>query len=219
MVKFGLACGVLVTVAFALFQWRWNAATQRDSISGLWSDACPCHVPCMCWRTNRSSSSNCFNVNLYRITRDESLTANLRGSQFVVIESSDTPYAAPFPQTVFVDSSASPDQVSIITALAAKYFAHAKVIRQPMVYRENGNNQQLEIPNVLSYNIQISEARPKNDVSDFLYHWLTNPRQGIVTKVWYGPPGEQSIEYSGTNALKGEFHMLRPSPSRKGEGR
>src|SRR5260370_14824530 len=133
MVKFGLVFGMLATVGFVLILWQWYQAMRRDSMSGLWSDACPCHVPCLCWRTGSSSSPNCFNVNLYRITQDESHTTNLRGSQFVVIESSDAPYAAPFPQTVFVDSSASPDQVRVITSLAEKYFAHAKVIRHPSV--------------------------------------------------------------------------------------
>lgn len=212
MVKVGVVFGMLATVGFLLLQWQWYPDTQRASISGLWSDACPCHVPCMCWRTGSSSSPNCLNVNLYRITQDGSHEANLRGTQFVVIESSEVPYAAPFPQTVMIDSSASPDQVRAITSLAVKYFTNAKITLQPMVYRENGNSQELEISNVLTYKIQISEKSPKNDVSDFLYHWLANPKQGIVTKVWYGPPGQQAIQYSGTNALKGDFRMLWPVP-------
>jgi hypothetical protein len=209
-VKFRLVLAALAILAFALFEDR-STAPHDSTVSGFWSDACPCKIPCPCWRTGHSSAPKCLNLHLYRILQDDSETANLRGLQFVVLESPDAPYAAPVARTVFVDSLTSDGQIIALTGLAEKYLGHVQFVRQHLVFRETRGNQRLEIPDLLSFNIEISNSPPQNEVSNFLYSWLKNPKQGVASEVWYGPAGQEAIKYSGTNALTAEFHMVRQS--------
>jgi hypothetical protein len=78
-------------------------------------------------------------------------------------------------------------------------------------YHETDKTQDLLIPGVLRYEVNFDVERPlSNEVSENLYPWLSNPRQGIVTSVVYTAPGEDTVRYSKTNALSATFRIPMP---------
>lgn len=182
----------------------------RGYLSGLWSDACPCKIPCPCWRTNHSSAPECINVHVFRITHDEASGLNLSGSEFVLIAAPKSLYAAPTPVRLFIDPSVSDSKLAGIKSLITRYFGPIEIVRLPIRFSESDHSQSVEIPGMLTYTVRSLGEPPAPTVKDYLYPWLVNPMQGVVREVDYNAPGHKAIHYSGTNSLLAEFRMLWP---------
>jgi len=179
-------------------------------IVGQWSDACPCKIPCPCWRTRRSSSPNCVNVHVFRITDDESAGTNLAGSVFVLLQIPRSAYAAPSPETLFLDRLTPADKSVAIETLIRSYFGAVKTVRVPLRFSENEHGQSVQIPGVLTYRVRPLREPPLQTVADYLYPWLSDPIQGVAVEVTYRVPGHKTIRYSETNSIFAQFRLLRP---------
>ncbi len=71
--------------------------------SGTWSDACPCTIPCMCWKEKKASVPDCFNVQVFKIDRGSYRGVKIGGSLFVLVGTSGKPYSAPSATTLIID--------------------------------------------------------------------------------------------------------------------
>lgn len=82
-----------------------NAKLQKPSqsdIAGVWSDACPCKIPCLCWRS-KPKVLRCVNVQVFHIDHGFYDGINLAGATFVLVSSADDNLSAPTPKILYVD--------------------------------------------------------------------------------------------------------------------
>lgn len=200
---------VAVAAVFVSLQiaaiYRSNA--QPAYVAGRWSDACPCDVPCPCWRTSRASARVCLNVHVFHIRTDESSASNIARLGFVLLMKPKAAYGAPSPSTLYIDSVVPMQQVVEVENLVRQTFGDLQTVRLPIRFSENHLIQSVEIPGVLDYKVRRGREAPTGDVANYLYSWLSKPVQGVALDVRYQEPGREAIHYSGTNSISAEFRL------------
>lgn len=181
-------------------------------ISGTWSDACPCNIPCSCWSRRESSAQTCVNFHVFRIQSGWYDGADLTGSVFVLLNLPKGPRQAPVPDTLFVAADDPRKAAAIEDGLKRLFgFTAPTVSRTSIQYFESGRKQKVSIPGLLSYEVSFErEQRLSADVSDNLYNWLSSPKQGSVESVVYSPTAGERVKYANTNAISAEFRIRVP---------
>jgi hypothetical protein len=189
--------GFALVLAVSLFGSSGRLPGYRsDLISGVWSDACPCLVPCGCWRTQRSAAVKCVNLHVFKVQRGTYEDVDLTGSVFVLLNLPTEAHAAPKANTLFVESSASPRQREAIEALVSNYFGPVPSKSVVIKFSQDGHGQKAVIPGLLNYKIKFREMSPADEVKDYLYTWLYDAKQGTTLEVTYTPPGQKEVRYS-----------------------
>lgn len=183
--------------------------SNRTIISGKWSDACPCKIPCPCWKTHKSAARRCVNFHVFHIQSGQYSGVDLAGSIFVLVNLPLALGQAPVPATLFIDTADLKKASAIEDSLRTLFgFTPANVTVAPIRYRESGKTERLWIPGLLSYKVSFEHKRSlSSEVSENLYEWLSDPKQGLVESLIYLPQGQDPVEYSQTNALFGYFRI------------
>jgi len=182
---------------------------QSSAIVGSWTDACPCPIVCPCWKSHKSSARSCINFHVFHIESGRFHGVDLQASTFVLVNSPLVLGDAPAPDTL-ITQTADPEKVRILQEGVLLWFGFAppKTLRATIAYRETASEQEITIRNLLSYKIRFNQRQPISfDVSDYLYPWLFDARQGIAKSVVYSPAGQSAVRYSHTNALRGRFRI------------
>src|SRR5581483_5572490 len=183
--------------------------------SGTWSDACPCTIPCMCWKEKKASVPDCFNVQVFKIDRGSYRGVKIGGSSFVLVGTSGKPYSAPSATTLIIDKRLDKRRALAIEEFISRQFGQVKVLRLPLVVVEKPGIQKATVSGVLFYAVHLSKNDTVSaDVANFLYPWLNEARKGVSGNVLYSTDSNR-VSFSGTNALTEElgatlsFHYLR----------
>lgn len=186
-----------------------NSGSGPTYISGTWSDACPCSIPCSCWKMNRSSAQLCVNFHVFRIRSGLYDGTDLAGSTFVLVNLPRVPGERPVPDTLIIGMADAKTASAIENVVRHSFaFSPSNVSRTAMQYHETERTQELLIRGLLNYKISFEVERPLSDeVSENLYPWLSNTRQGIVKSVIYSPAAGKTVRYSDTNAISGVFRI------------
>lgn len=189
--------------------WALSAVRPPDFIEGVWSDVCPCSIPCSCWHTHRSNAPRCLNFHVFKVIHGMYGGTDLSGATFVLLNLPASAFQAPSPRTLFIDQGLSEQKAIAIEGLIGKYFGPTHTRRAPIDFREHSSRQEVTIPGILSFGISLDSSLDLSDqVSEDLYPWLFNPKQGIAYHVSYLPLGQEPIRYSGTNAISASFRIL-----------
>jgi hypothetical protein len=194
-----MSCALCVVVVFS---------SPKTYLSGTWSDACPCKIPCSCWKTLRSSASLCVNFQVFKIEDGVYDGEDLAGVVFVVLNEPGASGEAPLPHTVFLPNLEKNKSAALEKAVNDLLnLRTARVVHSAIKHVLNHNEQKVEIPGILKYDIYVNGNYPSKDVSDHVYSWLSNPKQGHTKSVIYLPDG---VKYSKTNALFARFKIPIP---------
>lgn len=188
-------------------------AQQSDYVEGKWSDACPCKVACPCWKTKRSSSQLCVNVQVFQVTSDSSSSNKLTGSRFVLLNLPDDSYQAPRADTLFIDVTLPDSKSAQIESLVKNTFGTFKVVRVPIEIMERDSRLNVRVAERLRYEAETDGKAPAQEVIEHLYPWLHNPEQGytVSADIKYGRDNKESIQYSRSNSIFAKFRMLKPN--------
>jgi len=154
------------------------------------------------------------NFHVFRITAGVFDGVDLRGAVFVVVNLPRAPRQQPVADTLFVRKE-DEGKGSAIQMLLQRVFALTprKVSTSSIEFHESRKKVQVKIPGLLLYKISFGRNQALHpDVSENLYPWLFDSRQGTVDAVSYSPENEKSVTYSNTNALSGTFRVAIPSP-------
>ena len=193
----------------SLLLYALSGAPSASIISGSWSDACPCNIPCPCWSKHQSSAQFCTNFHVFKIRSGSYQGIDLARSVFVLANLPRAPRQAPVADTLFVGTADEKKALAIENLVREVFsFSPSRVLLTSIQFRESVKKQELLIHGVLHYKIDFEVQRPlSNEVSENLYPWLSDTKQGIVKSVIYSPKQGEAIEYSNTNALSGTFRV------------
>ena len=64
-------------------------------LEGVWSDACPCKIPCPCWKTQTANVVRCVNPQVFHITKGHFGSHDLSGVTFVLVGLPNRNYGPP----------------------------------------------------------------------------------------------------------------------------
>jgi hypothetical protein len=190
-----------------------SGTSKLSIIVGTWSDACPCEIPCQCWSTLQSSTEFCVNFHVFKIQNGTYDDVNLAQSIFVLENIPRAPRLAPKTNTLIIGTT-DQRKASAIEHLVRQVFSFKprNIVLTNITMYDREKYQEVSIPGRLHYRISFTENRPLADqVSEHLYPWLSEVKQGTVKNVIYSPPDGQRVEYSGTNALSGVFRVRAAS--------
>jgi len=158
---------------------------------------------------HKSSAQKCINFHVFHIDSGIFSDVDLAGSTFVLLNSPLTPGNAPSPQILFINTtdrkkaSATSNSLRILFGLRP-----LKIVQTRIDFRAAGSSQQVSIPGILSYRVSSEQQRSLSpEVSDNLYPWLFNAKQGVVESVVYSPQGQGAVSYTKTNAIFGQFRI------------
>lgn len=204
-----LLCLIVASSGLILAQ---NSKFNSDYISGTWSDACPCNIPCPCWKRHESSAQMCVNFHVFKIQSGSYEGADLSGSVFVLLNLPKAPRQVPVPDALFVATDDGRKAAAIEDGLRHLFgFTAPTVSRTSIQYFDSGKKQRVSIPGLLSYEVSFErKQRLSDDVSDNLYSWLSNAKQGSVKLVVYSPATGEKVKYAHTNAISAEFRIRVP---------
>jgi hypothetical protein len=190
-----------------------EGADRRSSekrATGVWSDACPCAIPCSCWRHGKANVPKCVNVQVYAPKSSGRSRAN--DPVFVLVGLPVKPYGSPSAYSLFIDKRMSRPVVD-----AMRDFFEDNYWIQPgteqIVHvnaRLRPDSQVVEIPGVLSYKAHLLSNDVDQDVGRYLYPWLDTPKQWTTQIVRYKQREDGFVEYSGTNSLFATFNLGEP---------
>jgi hypothetical protein len=179
----------------------------RD-VSGAWSDACPCAIPCPCWRTHKSSVRTCLNIQTFQIGKGRYEGADLSGAAFVLLSLPVLPGEAPIPERLFVSDSATEKETHAIRALIERQLGEVTVSRAPLRITADNDRVEASVAGVISYRVRAAgQAPPLAGVSNYLYPWLSDVKQWTAEEVTYRSPAGERTRYSNTNSLHGHFRI------------
>lgn len=193
--------------------------SKGDHLVGLWSDACPCRIPCPCWKSGKASAAFCLNIQLYDINQAILKGVDKGNLQFVLIAMPMGSLGISTPRWAYVDSTMQQDKVqAVIELVQMLYGVPVKVIPDKVVIRALPGLHEVNIPRVLTYKVrrrEADEAKVDQSVASYLYPWLREPEQGLTELALYTPEGEE-IRYEGTNSLFARVEWPRTSrPAKK----
>lgn len=202
-----------------------TSSESADYIGGRWSDACPCEIPCPCWKIGQSKIKTCLNIQVYWIESGVLRNEKVGETLFVVVSRPVRDYLAPSPMIIYVGERASQEVTNAFSSLLRKLHGDPFTLRTERVqihYKLQNDEHQITIPGVLDYKIHATHENRaltlSNEVRAHMYSWLSEPRQGITRRVKYeGMDGP--VSFTGTNALFARFHLpfgdrSRDRPSR-----
>jgi hypothetical protein len=154
----------------------------------------------------------CVNFHVFRVHSGSYDGVDLGGSVFVLVNLPKGPWQAPIANALFVDTGDARKVAAIANSLKHLFgFTVPTVSRASIQYSESGRKQRVSIPGLLSYNISFERDQLLSaDVSENLYNWLTNARQGSVESVVYSPGTGETAKYANTNAIFAEFRIPVP---------
>ena len=184
-------------------------SNEGISITGSWSDSCPCRAPCPCWRTGRANVSKCVNVQVYQ--------AHLQGkgttptdSVFVLVGVPRHPYEDPELYTLYRERDVRNDLLGGLQGLFEGFYEVKLQDSQQVSISASikEHSHQVSIPGVLRYEV----VSLRKDVVDgrlrrYLYPWLDHPKQWETRLTKYQYPDGSSVAYRRTNALEARFHL------------
>jgi hypothetical protein len=218
-----LSLMVVLVLVFLQYGSRSNAmqlssARAEEAMIGAFSDACPCRIPCTCWRTSKANVERCFNVHVYSVKPGPNAGSKARNSTFVFIGIPTRPYEAPAPYKLFVDESAPAKVVGQMSAFFYNNYGISSTVieRVPIQANVSQNSHSVIIPGVLTYKVSPSDKSLAPEVRDFLYPWLHRPQQWEVRQVRY-TSGSDNTDYSGTNSVSAEFRIPTVTTDHKDE--
>lgn len=150
---------LLITLFLASDQAGWPAFVSRDDhIIGLWSDACPCQIPCPCWKSGKANASLCVNVQLYAISQAVLNGVATRDLQFVLVAMPTGPHGISIPRRAYVDSGVPGEKVRTMTKLIEMmYGVSVQVIRRKVHISTSSEKHEVTIPGVLTYKSKASQ--------------------------------------------------------------
>jgi hypothetical protein len=175
-------------------------------ISGVWSDACSCAIPCPCWETGSANVRRCLNVQMFQPKTHDSSNG---GATFVLIGNSEG-YWAPSKYTLYVSNSADATLVSKLTDFFGSYYGVGpEDLRRVVINVEtSAYTQRLEIPGVLHYSIEsLPKTALSDSVSDHLCEFLLKPKQWKTHALTYQSETGTVIRYKGTSSLTAQFQI------------
>jgi hypothetical protein len=177
----------------------------KEEISGNWSDACPCSVPCPCWRTGRANGPHCWNVQVFQLEKP------LTRRETLILVGSSEGYWAPSQYILYTDKTADDSGIRKLSGFfEANYGVDVRASRRAEIRDESSRGQlRIEIPGILKYYIEPSPATPlSGTVRDYLYSLVAKPAQWKTRLVKYqSRESESTIEYKRTSSLIGELHL------------
>lgn len=206
------SCPALAILARPQPQTLPGPVLARDDVelTGTWSDACPCKIPCPCWSKGRSSTAQCANIQVFRL--DGHLGALLlRNLVCVLINHSLEPFEQPVPRVLYVDESGGRE-----LGEATFRFFRGRLGRGPtdgvrliaIQGQFSPRVQRVTIPGILDYEVCAAASGSSlgldRDLRDHLYPWLQEPEQWIARKVNLHLDKEKA-SYEGTNAISARF--------------
>lgn len=183
---------------------------DRNDIAGEWSDACPCRIPCPCWKTSRSQVRRCVNVQVFHIEHGQYQGIDFAGATLVLVNTPETDFDSPGSRILYVAQEYDKaDGARALSRLFSDIFKlpprrGIRFVRMNTIITYG--RQVVAIPNVLTYVVSQSDglSRPDDTVRDDLYSWLEEPKQWRTQKVSYLP---EKTQYQRTNALYGRFRV------------
>src|SRR5882724_8849943 len=92
---------------------------SSETVSGVWSDSCPCRVPCPCWKTGKASANKCVNVQVYQA---HSFGLQKENTLFVLVGVPKHPYGAPEDYSLYVDPHVTKDNLDQLKDLLASFY-------------------------------------------------------------------------------------------------
>lgn len=170
---------------------------------GLWTDACPCPIPCTCWRTKRAGTKQCLNVQVFFLSQGAHRGRELQPMAIVLINISGRDFGSPVPLIAYVDNSIDDEGLDFATALLAArgLMPSAGVHRKKLTSRVTKDSITVGVGDILDYKIATTtHSAPERNVKDHLYPWLTEPEQWVAEGVRLHL-AEIDASYRGTNAL------------------
>jgi len=152
------------------------------------------------------------NFHAFKIQTGSYDGVDLSGSVFVLVNLPRQSWEAPVADTLFVNTSDVRKSAAIENSLKRLFsFAPTKVSRGPIRYHESGKKQTVSIPGLLEYRVSFERDQIlSTDVSENLYYWLSNARQGLVESLVYSPVRGKPVKYANTNAISAEFRVRVP---------
>ncbi len=211
-----LSCCFLIVIAIT-FTWGGDAGrrvlvSDQSYLRGVWSDACPCTVPCPCWRRHRANAKYCLNIQVFHIASGRYEGVDFANSTFVLVAQPEESYGTPFPYLLYSDRPVEEQQDRATGNLFQEIFGLA-----PQAGIEHAQVQTLithrahvtTIPGILKYDVAPPPDReepPSGEIRGYLYSWLSNAKQWIVRDLEY-QAADGSSSYRGTNSLSGSFQI------------
>jgi|HubBroStandDraft_1064217.scaffolds.fasta_scaffold71271_1 hypothetical protein len=185
-----------------------GSAGQKAPL-GTWSDACPCKIPCPCWRTQRANVPRCLNVQLY--APSVAMEKAKQNVVFVLVGSPTTQYGSPSNFSLYVDKGMPTSTLEFMRGFFADNYGIAPHTEKIVSINASlsRDSESVEIPDLLAYKVSASSQMLDVNVEKYLYPWLTNPRQWVSSSVTYKSNGKTE-EYEGTNSLSANFDLNQP---------
>ena len=185
-------------------------------IEGVWSDACPCKIPCPCWRTGHSNVPKCLNFQVFHINQGFFQGADIGKATFVLAAAPDAPYEQPeFLRIYGVEgpgTNVAGDLMQRVFGIKTRFGLQEA---SSMKVVTDQRRHTVDIPKLLHYDVgaartsQIS-GELSMDVASYLYPWIENAQQWEVRKVRLRVDGHR-VTYSKTNSIFGQFALHSPS--------
>jgi len=149
----------------------------------------------------------CMNVQLFWISEGTLNGSNVKDFAIVLLNSPRYDFAAPSPLVAYVDSSATPDEVTFTKHFLAEkaLYPSEAILKRKLKVERLASSISVEVDGVLKYRIRPSKhLKPAKEVSSYLYEWLRSPEQweSDVVDVRFG---DRRSVYSHTNALVATF--------------
>ena len=172
------------------------------TVAGTWADACPCSIPCPCWKTHKANVDACVNIHALSLRTARFRDFVLPHTTFVLVFLPSQPWAAPSPVTLYVSQSANAGIArateDVVTLL---YGARLPATPVPLFTSLSTKRWAIKIPGILDYDVRmVPGERAHPDVQAYLYSWLSDPIQGVAHRVRY-TSASVNREYHGTNGL------------------
>jgi Protein of unknown function (DUF1326) len=191
------------------------ASLETDSydLKGVWSDACPCSVPCPCWYRRQANSKRCVNIQLFHIDKGRFRGSDLSGMTFILVGLPSVDYGAPSVYKIYSDRKSN--QIP-----GAELFAQAFGLEPEYGFESVSSLQTtikpfahtVVIDSILRYDVRangVTEEPLSFDVQEHLYPWVQNGKQWRVRRLEYRMNGKL-VTFAGTNSLAGRFEIAIP---------
>lgn len=203
---------LLVGVLSATLVLQGAAEHKSEKPSGTWSDACPCKIPCSCWRSERASVARCLNVQIYAPRMTDGGISAKHGPVFVLVGVPAAPYLSPSSFSLFIDARMPKSTIEFMSDFFEDNYGiqpgTGRIV--PIKTALRPDSQSVKIPGILNYEVRLSSQDVDADVRQFLYPWLDRPQQWETRAVSYTSTAGKVDKFSGTNALSAGFNLGKP---------
>jgi hypothetical protein len=203
---------LLVGILSAMLVLQGAAERNPKKPSGAWSDACPCKIPCSCWRSERANVARCVNVQVYAPKLADGGEGTKHGPVFVLVGVPATPFLSPSSFSLFIDARMPKSTVDLMSDFFEDNYGiqpgTGKIV--PIKTALYPDSQTVKIPGALSYQVRLLSEDVDPNVKEYLYPWLGEPRQWRTRAVHYTSSAGKVDKFSGTNALSAGFNLGEP---------